>query len=286
MTAPSGARLPRRITSPPFGFSALVRSRARLPGRAFRRRRRLPAPSDRPVTVGADPCDRAASTSRCATSGLPPAACRSVATKRPDGFRSASSGTRALMRSKSVERQLEARLVRDGHQVQHGVGRSAGRRDRRDRVLERGLRDDVARLDAAAHQIHHALARRPRDVGLRRIGGRHAAAAQRRDAEELADDRHRVGRELAAAGARAGARRVLELAQVVVADACRPRARRPPRTRPESSPAWPCHWPGRDRAAVEHEARHVQPRERHRRRRESSCRSRRARRGRRSRCRA
>ena len=54
------------------------------------------------MTVGADPSiaprfDAAA----CATSGLPPAACSSVATKRPDGFRSRSSGTRALMRSKS-----------------------------------------------------------------------------------------------------------------------------------------------------------------------------------------
>ena len=43
------------------------------------------------------------------------------------------------------QRQLDARFPRDRQQVQHGVGRSAGRRDDGDRVLDRLPRDDVAR---------------------------------------------------------------------------------------------------------------------------------------------
>ena len=46
-------------------------------------------------------CSSPASSSRCATSRMPPARCRSVATNRPLGLRSASSGTLRLMRSKS-----------------------------------------------------------------------------------------------------------------------------------------------------------------------------------------
>ena len=70
------------------------------------------------------------------TSGLPPAACRSVATKRPDGFRSAMSGVAALMRSKSGSASSTPGLLRDRQQVQHRVGRSAGGRDDRDGVLD------------------------------------------------------------------------------------------------------------------------------------------------------
>ena len=63
---------------------------------------------------------------------------------------------------------------------------------------------------------------------------RDAGAAERREAEELAGHRHRVGGELAAAGAGAGAGVIFEVAQLRVASSCRPRARRPLRTRPGS----------------------------------------------------
>ena len=50
------------------------------------------------------------------------------------------------MRSKSSMRPLDAGRVRDGEEVQHRVGRAAGRHDHGDRVLDRLARDDVARL--------------------------------------------------------------------------------------------------------------------------------------------
>ncbi len=49
------------------------------------------------------------------------------------------------MRVKSSMRQLHLRGVRDGEQVQHGVGRTAERDDDGDGVLERFLRQDVER---------------------------------------------------------------------------------------------------------------------------------------------
>ena len=55
----------------------------------------------RPVTVAAPPSSSPAPSSRAASSRTPPAACMSVATKRPHGFMSAITGVRALMRSKS-----------------------------------------------------------------------------------------------------------------------------------------------------------------------------------------
>ena len=59
------------------------------------------SPMVRPVTVTWSDCRTPASCSRCASSRLPPARYRSVATKRPPGFRSASNGVAPLMRSKS-----------------------------------------------------------------------------------------------------------------------------------------------------------------------------------------
>ena len=101
ITAPSGARLPRRITSPPELFSARSTGRTTsCPGVSTASI--ASTPMVRPLTVAAARWSRPASSSRRATRRLPPAACRSVATNRPDGLRSASSGTRALMRSKSA----------------------------------------------------------------------------------------------------------------------------------------------------------------------------------------
>ena len=65
--------------------------------------------------------------------------------------------------------------------------------------------DDLTRPQLAADHIHRRARRlrgRPRLLRLDRPG---RAAADRRDAEELADGRHRVGGELAAARAGAGA---------------------------------------------------------------------------------
>ena len=53
----------------------------------------------------------------------------------------------------------------------------------------------------------------PRHVVLLRIAGRHVAAAELGQAEELGRGRHRVGRELAAAGAGPRAGAILDFAQ-------------------------------------------------------------------------
>ncbi len=99
-TAPSGARLPRRIARPPFGligfesgrttscpFGSIIASAS--------------SPIVLPVTVGAELLRMPASFNRLAISRAPPALYISVATKRPLGFKSANSGTVLLMRSKS-----------------------------------------------------------------------------------------------------------------------------------------------------------------------------------------
>ena len=70
----------------------------------------------------------------------------------PCGFMSAMCGTRAADAVEVVELELDARLVGDGEQVQHGVGRAAERHDDGDRVLERLLGHDLARPDAELEQ--------------------------------------------------------------------------------------------------------------------------------------
>ena len=150
--------------------------------------------------------------------------------------------------------------------MQDGVGRSAGRRDRRDRVFERRARDDVARAEIPAEEIHDALTGCARDGLLLRIVGRHAAAPERGDAEEFERDRHRVRGELAAAGAGAWTRRVLEPAQIGIAE--RAGGVRPDRFEDvlnRHGLAVPL--PRRDRSTVQDQAGHVETRERHRRRR-------------------
>ena len=106
----------------------------------------------------------------------------------------------------------------DGRQVERGVGAAAGRRDRRDRVLERVPGDDVRRADVVVDERHHELARAPRRLVLLRVLGRDAVEAGGGQAEELEHRGHRVGRELAAAGARARAGALLDLVQLLERD--------------------------------------------------------------------
>ena len=149
--------------------------------------------------------------------------------------------------------------------MQHRVGRSARRRHRRDRVLERRFRHDVARAQVLADEPHDALAGGARDAGLGRIVGRHAAAAERRDAQELRGDRHGVRGELPAAGAGARTRGRFEVAQLGIGH--------PPGTvranRLEhvlNRHVVALKAARRNRSAVQHQPRHVEPGERHRRR--------------------
>ena len=98
-----------------------------------------------PVTVFADGSSSFALSSAARRSAMPPAANRSLATKRPDGFRSAIHRRLRADAIEVGERQLDAGFARDRQQVQHGVGRSAGRGHRRDRVLEAPARVMMSR---------------------------------------------------------------------------------------------------------------------------------------------
>ena len=161
-----------------------------------------------------------------------------------------------------VERH--AGFVGQREQVQHRVGRAAAGDDAGDRVLERLAGEDVARPDAALQQIHHQRADALGDGVLGLEHRRDAGAAERRDAEELAGHRHRVGGELAAAGAGAGAGVIFEVAQPRVAHlAGRVRADRFEHVLDRDVVA--LERARRDRPAVEHDARQVHPRQRHQR---------------------
>ena len=171
-------------------------------------------------------------------------------------------------------------LARDREQVENAVRRAAGAGDRGDRVLERVARQDLRRPDVVADERHHELARRARGVGLRRVRRRDAGEAARADAEEVDHERHRVGGELAAARAGAGAGGRLERVHLLVGHLSRRRARRPPRRRPGSSRRGPRS--GRARSSrCRRRGPGCRAGRAPSRRRGSSCRSRRGRRGRR-----
>ena len=149
--------------------------------------------------------------------------------------------------------------------MKHGVGRSARGHHARDGVLEALARDERARRDARVHQLHDAPAALEGDLFLARVDGRDAVPAHGRHAEHLVGGGHGVGRELPSAGARARAGVILDvlqlgrrdLAGVVGADRLEHvlDGQVPVRERTGRSRAAPEH----DRAAVEHEARDVQP---------------------------
>ena len=131
-------------------------------------------------------------------------------------------GTRAATRLKSSSVEIDLRLVRDGQQVQHRVGRTAERVDDRDGVLERLLGQDLAGPDVALEQPHHRLARRR--TRSRRDDGRRRAATRCRAGDmpsASADRRHGVGGEHAGARALASGRPCARSAQLLLGDRAR-----------------------------------------------------------------
>ena len=82
--------------------------------------------------------------------------------------------------------------------------------------------DESRRPHVAPDEVHDQLAAAPGRVVLRRILGRDAVEAGRREAQELEDHAHRVGGVLATAGAGPGTRDVLDLVQLVERDLARP----------------------------------------------------------------
>jgi hypothetical protein len=161
-----------------------------------------------------------------------------------------------------VDVERDAGFAGHGEQVQDAVGRAAGGGDGEDRVLDRLAGDDVARPLTAPQDVHDELARGTRDLGLARVLRRHQARADRADAHHLEGHRHRVGRVLAAAGADARARRGLDVRQLLLGDlAGGERADGLEDIHDRDVAALVVA--GRDRAAVEHHAGHVEAGERH-----------------------
>ena len=193
---------------------------------------------------------------------VPPAACRSAATKRPPGLRSHRQRRGLAIRSKSSMSSVDAHLARDGQQVQDGVGRAAGGRDRERSRSPATPGDQVARPQAAAQHVHHQLAGREGDLGLRGVLGGDQARADRADAHHLEGHRHRVGGVLAAARAGARAGRGLDVVEVLVGDLAGG-VRADGLEDILDRDVLALVVAGRDRAAVEHHAGDVQPRERH-----------------------
>ena len=144
------------MTSPPVGLSGLLeRTNHFLPRRLLRAASAsspMVLPRDRDALAVQQP----AFVRRCASSASAAGAdTRSVATKRPPGFRSASSGVRALMRSKSsMESSTPASCAMASRcstaLVEPPRGGHAG-----DGVLERLAREDLRRPQIAPQQLHH-----------------------------------------------------------------------------------------------------------------------------------
>ena len=83
-------------------------------------------------------------------------------------------------------------------------------------ILEGLARGDVARADAVGHQPHHRLAARQRILVAALVGCGRTRRRRQRQADRLRHHRHRVGGELAAAGAGARTGGALELMQIRV----------------------------------------------------------------------
>ena len=215
------------------------------------------------MTVGASSCSRPRSLQALGQDGGAAGGVQVGGDEAPARLEVAQA--RAWTRRSGRSRRCPAarrHLARDGEQVQDAVGRAAGGGDGEDRVLERLAGDQVARLLASSEDVHHELAGGVGDGRTWSRPGRDEARADRADAHHLEGHRHRVGRVLAAAGARAGAGRGLDVRQVLVGDLAR-RVRADGLEDVHDRDVLALVVAGRDRAAVEHHAGDVEPRERH-----------------------
>ncbi len=158
--------------------------------------------------------------------------------------------------------QWKSGFARDGEQMQHRVGRAPGAGDSGNGVLKGGAGENAARQNALLQNIHDDLAAAEGDFVFARIHGGNAVESHGRKADQLHHRGHGVGGVLAAAGARPGAGNIFQLEQIGVR---------------HLTGGVGAHGfedilngdvfafvnPRGDRAAVEHETRQVQARQRH-----------------------
>ncbi len=149
--------------------------------------------------------------------GTPPMRCTSAATYFPPGLRSAMCGRFPHDLRDILQGEADARLMRHGRQVQHGIGRAAGRtHDRRRRCA--GCRSVTMSRGRRLRRISSTTALPDVDgIAVARLVGRRRAGREgQREADHLGHAGHGVGGELAAAGTRAGAGVAFELVQLLV----------------------------------------------------------------------
>ena len=201
--------------------------------------------------------------SRAATRRMPPARSRSDAMKRPPGFdvgeRSASSPAIAskssivsgMPASRAIASRCSTAFVEPAVAATAVIALSNAARVR---IL-------LGRRSSATSFMTISPARVGR-AALARVDGRHVVEAHRRQPQHLARHRHRVGGELAAAGARARTGDVFQRAQVALGDAAgRARADRLEHVLDRDVLA--AEVARHDRPAVEHQPRQIEPRQRH-----------------------
>ena len=147
--------------------------------------------------------------------------------------------------------------------MQDAVGRAARGADAGDRVFQRLAGDDLARPDVLGEDVDHQLADFLGDRLLVVVFGRDHRRAAGADPQRLEGAGHRVGGELAAAGAGAGAGDALQLVQFLVGHVAGVvGADRLEDVEDGDVAAVPVA--GGDRAAVEQHRGHVEPGQRHR----------------------
>ena len=116
-----------------------------------------------------------------------------------------------------VQMELDAGFVRNGRNVQRGVGGAAGGRDHGTGVLQGFARHDVARERRIAHHgFHQLLAGAAQQRCAFAEDGGHHAGADRRQAQRFRHHAHGVGGELAGTGAGGGQAGAADGVQLIV----------------------------------------------------------------------
>ncbi len=99
------------------------------------------------------------------------------------------------------EIEIDAAFMCDRRDMQRAIGRSAGCGNDGGGIFERLAGYDIARTDLACQQSHHHLAGQFAEPVADLVGRRRAGGIRQRKPDRLRDGRHRIGRELGAAGA-------------------------------------------------------------------------------------
>ncbi len=114
--------------------------------------------------------------------------------------------------------EIDARLMRDGRQMQRAVGGTTGGGDNHRSVLQRFAGDDIARADFVFQQVQHRLAAGERVSIARVIRCGCAGGTGQRQTDSFADAGHGVGSELAAAAAGTRACGLFEFFQIFLGE--------------------------------------------------------------------